>query len=203
MNREACRSRLGLSGFVAGYVGRLVEMKGLMDMVEALRLCSPEVNLLFVGSGSYQADLEKRLAELNLSSRAKFLAPRTMEGLPEVMNAMDTLLLVSRTTATWKEQFGRVIIEAHACETPVIGSDSGAIPEVIGEGGIVVPEKNPAALAAAIARLQNDPALARSMGRTGRRQVLASYSWERVAEQMRDVYLSTREQPNTKEMAVR
>ncbi len=76
------------------------------------------------------------------------------------MNAFDCLAVPSRTTAQWKEQFGRVIIEAQACGTPVIGSDSGAIPDVIGAGGIIVPERNPTALAEAIMRLAGDPPLA-------------------------------------------
>ena len=112
-----------------------------------------------------------------------------MTELPLVMNALDVLLLVSRTTSTWKEQFGRVIIEAHACETPVIGSDSGAIPEVIGQGGLTVREGNSADIAAAITRLKDHPTLAREMGQLGRQQVEAHYTWKRVAERMSDIYL--------------
>ncbi len=66
------------------------------------------------------------------------------------MNAIDVFVLPSRTTPRWKEQFGRVIIEAQACGTPVIGSDSGAIPEVVGKGGWIVPERDPPGLANAL-----------------------------------------------------
>jgi glycosyltransferase involved in cell wall biosynthesis len=66
---------------------------------------------------------------------------------------------MSETTATWKEQFGRVIIEAQACGTPVIGSSSGAIPLVIGEGGWVVREGSAKALANLLDRLAEDPQL--------------------------------------------
>ena len=188
MDREACRRALGVKGFVLGYVGRIVELKGLMDAVEALALCPADVNLFFVGSGIFQPELERRIAELGLGARVKFLPQRRMEELPEAMNAMDALLLVSRTTRTWKEQFGRVIIEAHACGTPVIGSDSGCIPEVVGEGGVIVPESNPAALAGAIQKLRAEPGLTRELGRAGREQVEERYTWERVAEQIRDIY---------------
>ena len=188
LDRQVCKQALGLSGFVAGYVGRLIEAKGLMDIVEGLPKVHGEITFVFVGSGDFQPALQRRVDELGLAARVRFLPPRKMAELPTVMNALDALLLVSRTTATWKEQFGRVIIEAHACETPVIGSDSGAIPEVIGEGGITVREGNSDDIAAAITRLKHSPSLAREMGRAGRRQVEALYTWERVAERMRDIY---------------
>ncbi len=197
LDRQACKKALGLSGFVVGYVGRLIESKGLMDLVDTLAHVPKETTLIFVGSGDLQSALQKRAKELGLAQRVRFFPPRKMTELPMVMNALDALLLVSRTTATWKEQFGRVIIEAHACETPVIGSDSGAIPEVIGEGGLTVREGDVAAIAAAIVKLKDYPALARKLGQTGRLQVEALYTWKRVAERMRDIYFEvTREAQN-------
>lgn len=188
LDRTVCKQALGLTGFVVGYVGRLIEAKGLMDIVEAMPKVPGKATLIFVGSGDYQSALQRRVEELGLSTRVSFFPPRQMTELPAVMNALDALLLVSRTTPTWKEQFGRVIIEAHACETPVIGSDSGAIPEIIGEGGITVREGNSDDIAAAISQLRHSPILAREMGRAGRRQVETLYTWRRVAEQMRDIY---------------
>ena len=188
LDRQACKGQLGLSGFVVGYVGRLVESKGLMDIVEALPQISAEVTMVFVGSGDFQVALQKRVAELGLNRRVHFFSSRRMTDLPVLMNALDVLLLVSRTTPTWKEQFGRVIIEAHACETPVIGSDSGAISEVVGRGGLTVRESNSGDIAAAITRLKDDPALAREMGRIGRQQVESLYTWKRVSERMSDIY---------------
>ena len=201
LDREACKRALGLKGFVAGYVGRIIEAKGLMDAVEAAAMCPPDVSLLFVGAGVFQPALETRLAELGLSDRARFLPQRPMAELPEVMNAMDVLLLPSRTTRTWKEQFGRVIIEAQACRTPVIGSDSGGIPEVVGDGGLIVPERNPGALAQALTRLRNNPALVAELGKRGRAQVRDRYTWRRIAEQMRDVYLGLVPEPALEEVA--
>lgn len=188
MDREACRRELGLGGFVAGYVGRLVEEKGLTDMVDALPDCPAEVNLLFVGSGGLRSELVRRANALGVASRVRFLPPRPLSELPQVMNALDCLVLPSRTTARWKEQFGRVIIEAHACGTPAVASRSGAIPEVVGEGGIIVPERSPVELGAAIARLAADPALGGRLGVSGRSQVNQHYTWERVAARMADIY---------------
>ncbi len=188
MDRPACKHALGLEGFVAGYVGRLIEAKGLMDIIEAAALGPAELTLLFVGSGDFQEALERRALELGIAGRVRFMSPRAMHELPEVMNALDVLLLVSRTTRTWKEQFGRVIIEAHGCETPVIGSESGGIPEVVGDGGMIVPEESPTQIAEALIYLSSNPDAARTMGHRGRRQVEARYTWERLAEQMRDIY---------------
>jgi glycosyltransferase involved in cell wall biosynthesis len=188
MDREACRRELGVNGFVAGYVGRLVEEKGLTDMVDALPHCPAGVNLVFVGSGGLRAELERRANVLGVLERVRFLPPRPLPELPQVMNALDCLVLPSRTTARWKEQFGRVIIEAQACGTPVVASCSGAIPEVVGEGGIIVPEKSPVELAAGITRLAADPALARRLGAAGHSQVHQNYTWERVAGRMADIY---------------
>jgi glycosyltransferase involved in cell wall biosynthesis len=198
MDREACRRALDLQGFVVGYVGRLVEEKGLDDLVEALAHCPPEVSLLFVGSGPREAPLRAAAERLGIASRVRILPARPLTDLPPLMNAIDVLALPSRTTARWKEQFGRVLIEANACGTPVIGSRSGAIPDVVGQGGLTVPERHPRALAAAIRQLHGNPSGARRMGQLGRQQVEELYTWERVAERMFYVYLKTlgRAHPN-------
>ncbi len=188
MDREACRRAVGVEGFTIGFTGRLIEEKGLMDLVNALPQCDPAVRLLFVGEGPFLPALEARVDEYNLRGRVTFLPLRAIEDLPEVMNAIDVLVLPSRTTASWKEQFGRVIIEAHACRTPVIGSDSGAIPEVVGLGGTIFPEGDPRALARAINHLRDNPVVLAQYAEAGYREVLRSYTWERVAERMQGIY---------------
>jgi len=188
MDRDACRAKLGLKGFVAGYIGRLVEEKGLADMVDALKSCSEEINLLFVGAGEYENALRQRIDHLGLTSRVVILPGRPLDQLPEIMNAIDVLVLPSRTTPSWKEQFGRVIIEAHACGTPVIGSNSGAIPEVVGDGGLVFEERDPSKLADALNTLSKDPERCHRMGEAGRAAVLERFTWQRVAERMHDIY---------------
>jgi glycosyltransferase involved in cell wall biosynthesis len=189
MDREACKRELGLKGFVAGYAGRLVERKGLTDLIDALKFCPSDVTVLFVGGGEQQPVLEERARAAGVADRVRFLPTRKLEELPPIMNAMDVFVLPSWTVPSWKEQFGRVIIEAHACQTPVIGSDSGAIPDVVGEGGLIFPERDAQKLAEAIMELHRSPDRARRMGAAGRAQVEARYTWHRVAEQMRDIYI--------------
>ena len=191
MDRAACRRALpSISGFefVAGYVGRLVEEKGLLDLVEALEFCPPTVGLLLVGAGPLRFRLEQRARELGKERQLVFEPARPLQELPGVMNALDVLVLPSRTTPSWKEQFGRVIIEAYACGVPVLGSNSGAIPDVVGEGGLIFPEGNAHALATALDVLRTDPARCTELGRTGRALVDTRYTWEQVAKQMMGIY---------------
>jgi glycosyltransferase involved in cell wall biosynthesis len=161
-----------------------------MNMIDALKFCAGgEITMVFVGAGDYQEALEARVQALGEEGRVRFMPGRALEELPPVMNALDAFILPSWTVPSWKEQFGRVIIEAHACETPVIGSDSGAIPSVVGEGGIIYPERNPERLAEAIMELRANPARGREMGAAGRAQVEANYTWGQVAGRMRDIYV--------------
>lgn len=191
LDREECKRALGLTGYTVGYVGRLVERKGLIDMINCLPFYTGELTMIFVGAGEYEAALRERVRSLGVEDRVRFLPARALDELPPVMNSLDVFVLPSWTVPTWKEQFGRVIIEAHACGTPVIGSDSGAIPDVIGEGGLIFPERNPEKLAAAIMELRENPDRRREMGAAGRAQVEASYTWRSVAEQMRDIYMES------------
>jgi len=195
LDREECRSwlvqELGLPqnpAFLVGYAGRLVEEKGLDDLLDALTFTSEDVHVLLVGSGAWEEQGRQKARESGCAGRVHFLPPMRFEELPRVMNALDAFVLPSRTTARWKEQFGRVIIEAQACETPVIGSDSGAIPDVVGEGGLVFPEGDARALSRAIEELRSQPQLRRQMGQSGRRQVEELYTWERVAQKMHSIY---------------
>lgn len=190
MDRDACRRQYQLNGFIVGYAGRLVEEKGLIDLVEAIALCPPEVQLLLIGDGPMRAPLDARIAQLGIAHRVTSMPGVKPQELAKLFNAMDIFALPSRTTATWKEQFGRVIIEAHACRVPVIGSDSGAIPEVVADAGLIVPERNPAALAQAIQTLHGDPERRSEMGKIGRQRVEDFYTWERIAQNMADIYRS-------------
>jgi glycosyltransferase involved in cell wall biosynthesis len=196
IDRVKARRMLGLSGFVAGYVGRLVEEKGTEDLVDALRFLPAHVNVAFVGSGPLRTALGEKARAADVLDRVHFFPSQPPVALAEMMNAFDVLALPSRTTRRWKEQFGRVIIEAHACRLPVIGSRSGAIPDVVGAGGITVAERDPKALAAAIARLEQDPAMRAEMAREGHAQVESEYAWERVAETLLSQYRSVRRGAN-------
>jgi glycosyltransferase involved in cell wall biosynthesis len=105
--------------------------------------------------------------------------------MPEVLNEMDVLVLPSRTGQYWKEQFGRVLVEAMACGVPVIGSSSGAIPAVIGEAGLVVPEGDIQGFRDALLKLRIDPGLRQQLIVKGLSRVLKEYAIPVVAERYR------------------
>ncbi len=191
LDRGTSRANFGFSGFVIGYVGRIVEEKGILDICNAVVKCPQKVNAAIVGSGPFLPIVQKKIVELGLGSRVRLIPAMPLEQLPALMNAIDCLAVPSHTTARWKEQFGRVIIEAHACETPVIGSNSGAIPDVIGQGGLVVRERDAQALASAVMRLCEDSSHCAALGAAGREQVLKRYTWEAVARQMYSIYMRT------------
>ena len=86
------------------------------------------------------------------------------------------------------EQFGRVLIEAQGCGVPVVGSDSGAIPEVIGEAGLIYPEGNSNALRAVLEKLKISPGLRQQLSEMGKQRVAEHYSWDSIAHQMRQIY---------------
>ncbi len=156
--------------FTVGYAGRLVEQKGIRDLLEAMRRLPFPSRLLVVGDGALRAELAA--ADLGQARLEVRTGVRT-EGMRDLYAQMDVLVLPSRTTPTWAEQFGRVLCEALLCGTPVIGSSSGEIPWVIGTtgGGLVFGEGDATALAAAISRLREDPERRGELAARGREGV--------------------------------
>lgn len=150
--------------FTVGYAGRLVPQKGVLDLAAALRDVDG-ARLLVAGDGPLRGELESAGAEVRTDAGHG--------GMPAVYAEMDVLVLPSRTTRTWSEQFGRVLVEALWCGVPVVGSDSGEIPWVISEtgGGLVFPEGDVAALSGALRTLRDDPALRASLATNGRAAV--------------------------------
>jgi glycosyltransferase involved in cell wall biosynthesis len=112
--------------------------------------------------------------------------------LPTLMNALDAFVLPSEMRRNWREQFGRVVVEAMSCGVPVVGSDSGEIPNVLGEAGLVFHEGEAGALASCLRSLLSDPAMRGRLSQAGRARVLELYSTERVAAQHYDVYRGQR-----------
>jgi glycosyltransferase involved in cell wall biosynthesis len=183
------RSRLGLNGsFAVGFIGRIVQEKGLDTLVKALGLLPEDSVLVLIGSGPYRAKVESLVRELGLEKRIRWAPWVNSSDVPEYMNGFDTLVLPSRTTRNWKEQFGRVLIEAMACETPVVGSDSGEIPHVIGDAGLVFHEGDERALADQLRKLAEHPSLRESLGRRGRERVLEHYTHSKIARDTASFY---------------
>ena len=144
--------------------------------------------LLLVGDGPERKRFEATLASRGLLDRAHFTGALSYDRVPDLYQQMDMLVVPTQTTNRIREQFGRVLVEAMASGLPVIGSTCGAIPEVIDDAGLIVPEGNSAALAAALRRLLLDCALREELTRAGRRRVMQHYSWDRVADKMHEMF---------------
>ncbi len=196
MDQVAARAAFGLSGFVIGYVGRLVKEKGLDDALDALARCKAAgclATLAILGEGPHSAALQARVEALGLAGQVKFVPWAAPEQVAVFLNALDALVLLTWTTRDVREQFGRVIIEAQSCGVPVIGSSSGAIPEVVGAGGWIVPEHDPAALARLLTSLAGQPRRLAAAGAAGRRQVAEHYTFPAVAASLRNAWHAAHE----------
>jgi len=174
--------------FVVGYVGRLMPEKGVDLVLRALALVERPWSLLLLGSGPAEASLRRLAASLGVEAAVEFLAPIPSRELPTHMHRLSILVLPSRSLPNWREQFGRVLVEAMACGVPVIGSTSGEIPSVIGEAGLLFPEGDVAALAEALSRLRADSALRLLLSTLGRERVLARYTQASIALETVAIY---------------
>ncbi|MDF5728819.1 MAG: hormogonium polysaccharide biosynthesis glycosyltransferase HpsO [Rhizonema sp. PD38] len=182
--------------FVVGFVGRFVPEKGLLTLLNALvTLKEKSWKLLLLGRGELQSELMRLAAENNLEERIIIIQSVPHNQVCNYINLMSSLVLPSETTykfktltaVGWKEQFGHVLIEAMACKVPVIGSDSGEIPYVIGDAGLVFPEGDVKALANCIVQLM-EPELAENLGEIGYQKAMVQYTNKALAKQQLEFY---------------
>lgn len=167
--------------FTIGYAGRLVPEKGIDLLLRAAAQLPPDTRVRLIGRGPEQARLAQLAAALGLAARVTFETAPSRE-MPARLVALHCLVLPSRTRPNWKEQFGRVLIEAMACGVPVIGAAGGEIPNVIGDAGLIFPEDDVTALAAHLRALHADPARRAALGALGRARVLAHYTQAHIAQ---------------------
>jgi glycosyltransferase involved in cell wall biosynthesis len=174
--------------FTIAYIGRLVEEKGVHHLLHASSTLKGNWRLRIVGSGPLADDLQALASDLGITERLEWINWVSSTEMPAQYAEIDCLVLPSLTRPNWKEQFGRVLVEAMACGIPVVGSDSGAIPDVIGNGGLIFPEGDVQALAKHLEDLQNKADLREILGAQGRRRVLMHFTHERIAQATVEVY---------------
>ncbi|MEN3615610.1 glycosyltransferase family 4 protein [Plantactinospora sp. ZYX-F-223] len=179
--------------FTVGFVGRLEPHKGVTDLLQAVDLA--DADLLAVGRGSLAAAVTRAAARRPGRVRLHDWADHA--ALPGLLRGMDVLVLpsieiVQRNVLPWvgiplREQFGRVLVEAMACGVPVVGSDVGEIPHIIGEAGLTYPAGNVLALADRLTRLRDDAGLAARLRERGLRRA-AAFGWDRAADTMCEIW---------------
>jgi len=161
--------------FVIGFVGRICEEKGWKVLLAALERLPLSFKCLMAGDGPQLNELSAWLSKSALGGRVFYLGLFPKEQLWGFYRVLDCLAVPSLTFPHWKEQFGGVLADGMAMGIPLVGSDSGAIPEVIGPAGLTVPENNPGALATALQRLYERPDLRASYAAAGRQRFAAEF----------------------------
>jgi len=190
MDPAELKSKLGLgdNNFIVGYMGRLVKEKGLLCLIGALSQLKSDVSLLMVGNGPLKMRILDIAEKLGMKDRIKLLEQVSSLKVPLHLNCFDCLVLPSLTRTNWKEQFGRVLIEAMACEVPVIGSNSGEIPNVIRDAGLLFSEGDKEDLTKKLKLLQNNTELIYTLSKRGRERILYNYTQKKIAEDTVKIY---------------
>jgi glycosyltransferase involved in cell wall biosynthesis len=171
-----------------GYAGGLLPEKGVDLLLRACAGLRGAWRLALAGEGSAAGALRALAGALGVAERVTFCGRIGSAEMAPFYRSLDVLALPSRTLPNWKEQFGRVLIEAMACGVAVVGSDSGEIPRVVGNAGLVFAEDDADALRAHLQRLLDDPAARRALAEAGRARVLERFTMAQVAAQTVEVY---------------
>ena len=165
--------------FTVGFAGRLVEAKGIQDLLAAVDRLPTPVRLLVAGDGPLRG-------EVQANPRAELRLALPHDRMPAFYEETDVVVLPSRTTPTWSEQVGRVLLEAMASARPVIASASGEMPWVLdaARGGVTFPEGDVAALAELLADVRSDPERWQALGEQGRRDVAERFTPDAAAREL-------------------
>jgi glycosyltransferase involved in cell wall biosynthesis len=171
---------------VVGYLGRFVPEKGVGFLMKVLDDVTVPWRALFVGGGPMEGEL-RRWAE-RYGDRVAVVTGVKHDLVPVHLNAMDVLCAPSQTRPRWREQLGRMLIEAFACGVPVLASDSGEIPYVVADAGRVVGEADRPAWVAALVELLESPSLRDELRGRGLERVRDHYSWPVIARRHLDFF---------------
>jgi len=171
------------------FVGRLAPDRGLDVLFRALEsVPGHQWRLAIVGDGPERERLEALARQVHLPARLRWLGALSGEALGAAWLTFDLVVVTSRGSSSWAEPTGAVALEAMARGIPVIATTSGALPDVLGEAGIVVPEGDPYAMRAAITTMVEAPTRRESLGLEGRARAMERYSDHALARGLLDLW---------------
>lgn len=171
-----------------GYAGALLPEKGVDLLLRACATLTCDWKLILAGEGEAESALREQSASLDIAERVEFRGRVASASMPALYHQMDVLVLPSRTLPNWKEQFGRVLVEAMASGVVPVCSDSGEMAQVVGEAGLVFAEEDWRGIAAHLQRLAESPELRCRLAEVGRARVLERYTMAAIARETVDVY---------------
>ncbi len=174
---------------VIGYAGEMAHHKGVEYILRAASRLPFPYRLKLAGNGVQKRDLEDLCHKLGIEFSTTFLGKIQNSDMPSYLQQLDVLVLPSITVSGWKEQFGRIIIEAMACGIPVIGSNCGEIPKVLGDAGLVVAERSASEIESALKQLYYDESLRRELSVRARLRVENKFSWKIVTDHIYSLYM--------------
>jgi glycosyltransferase involved in cell wall biosynthesis len=149
-----------------------------------MSFASSPIEFAMMGDGDDKEKFTRKIKELGLEHRVNFRGWGKPQDVADFLRSQDVSLLLSHETLSWREQFGRVIIESQSCGVPVVGAATGAIPNVIGKGGWIVPQKSPKVLAGLFDHLFENPDEIAGHGAAGIMNVASRFTYEKVAEDL-------------------
>jgi len=174
--------------FTVGYIGRLLPMKGVDILLQAMREIDG-ARLRLIGGGDIE-QYRNLACELGIRDRVEWIGSLPEESIPAELRRMDVFVLPSRRTEGWMEQLGRAAIEAMAAGVPVIGANTGAIPEVLGGAGLLFEDGDVRGLAERIAKLRSRPDERARWSEAGGLRAQSRFTWPRFAAEICEFYQS-------------
>lgn len=168
-------------GLTIGFFGRLIPEKGLDLLFRAGVKLVGRWSITVVGTGPAQEELEGLAERLGIAGRVTWFGALPRQRVDEIWPRLDCVVLPSRTAPRWVERVPRAAMEAMAHGVVVVASAAGALPEVVGPAGVVVPEEDVTAIAEALQRLHDEPAERERLAAAGRQRVMSEFTDAAIA----------------------